>query len=252
MTERDWLRRAFEQIPGDDDSAAAVDPELIWSAVNGQLDPEQTAALVDRLHDDPQLALEWRLAVELAEVRGTSESESESERELESESEPAAPVRAQPTPATEPAANDRRYWLVGLLGAAAAVALVFVMRPSGQPSGPSSTPEPGSPAASGAVMRAPAAEAPLTTALADGATLAREQVHLRWSEVPGADHYELQVSTAALDPIYRARELPRPETTVPADALGDVESGSTLVWRVVAVMPDGSDLESPVWHIVVR
>ncbi|MEX1364663.1 MAG: hypothetical protein AB1Z98_16165, partial [Nannocystaceae bacterium] len=243
MTDRDWLRRAFEQIPGEGDPATAVDPELIWSAVHGRLDPEQTAALVDRLHHDPQLALEWRMAVQLADDRGAAESEPEPEPEPkpESEPEPNAPVQAQPTAATEPAANDRRYWLVALLGAAAAAALVFVMRPSGQPSEPSSPPEPGSPAASGAVMRAPAVETPLTTPLADGATLPREQVHLRWSEVPDADHYQLQVSTAALDPLYRARDLPRPEATVPADALDDVESGSTLVWRVIAVMPDGSD-----------
>jgi hypothetical protein len=62
--ERDELARwrtAFTTAPRRGE--ARVDPGRIWSAVHGELPPEETAALAAEMAGDPGLAAEWSLAV---------------------------------------------------------------------------------------------------------------------------------------------------------------------------------------------
>lgn len=58
----DWLRKGFEGMRVDSEVGPPLDPETIWAAAHGELDAEQTAAIVDRMARDPDLAEEWRLA----------------------------------------------------------------------------------------------------------------------------------------------------------------------------------------------
>ncbi len=232
MSERSWLRAAFAKIPARTPALAPIEPERIWAAVRGELDARETAEIVDRLHEDPELAMEWRLAVELA----GAEAE-------------AATTEADPTaPSPAPAANDRRYGYAALLVAAAVGALVLSLRPAPPPLDPGPGPgEDSTPA-----MRAPAGGAAISTELPDGSTLPRARFELRWSTVPGADHYELRLSTLALDPLHRALELHDPRATIPAEALAPVATGEAMLWQVTAVMPDGRRLDSPAWRIAVQ
>lgn len=234
--ELERLRAAFAAIPAQPDASSPVAPEQIWAAARGELDAQQTAAIVDQLHRDPALALEWRLAVELAAAQP------ERAAEASSAEEPRPPALG-----SEPAANDRRYWYASVLGIAAAAALgLFVLRPAQAPSDPR---EPGD---AGAVMRGASDEAALSTDLPDGVALPRERFELYWSAVAGVDHYELRLTTAALDPVHQVLELRTPRATIPAAALAPREAGEELLWQVTAVMPDGRRLGSPAWRVVVQ
>lgn len=219
------LRAAFaaaEPPAKRDPSLAPIEPERIWperiwAAARGELGIEETAAIVDRLHLDPQLALEWRLAVELSNPR------------------PAEPVAA---------ANDRGYLtVVGALAAVAAAAvLLLVIIP--QPQSESDSPKPG--------LRGGAGEQLLSTPLAEGVEISREDFELSWSAVEGIGRYELRISTEALDPVYEALELVEPRARVPAEVLVDLEPGDVLIWQVDVVMTDGARVSGPPWRVVLR
>lgn len=91
-------------------------------------------------------------------------------------------------------------------------------------------------------------EAP-RAALADGAALPRAAFVLRWQPVAGAAAYDVVVADAALAPLHEARGVRGTEVTVPAGVLP--EQGFVL-WRVEAVMPDGSRHASPLYRATLR
>jgi hypothetical protein len=218
------LRAGFAAAePGETDTSTPIAPEQIWAAARGELGPQETAAIVDRLHHDPQLALEWRLAAALSD----------------------APEQADE--AVPAASNDRRYLYVGVLAAAAAAAVLLVMI---QP-----RPEQGSPRSIDGArpgLRSAAGKPALSTTLAEGTELTRERFELRWSALPDAGRYELRVSTEALDPVHHALELDEPRALIPAEALVGCEPGDVLLWQVTAVTVDGARVSGPVWRVVLR
>ncbi len=107
------------------------------------------------------------------------------------------------------------------------------------------------PEAPGAVYRQPAQASPLTPVgeLPDGADLPRGAFVLRWKPVAGAARYDVIVADAALAPLHEVRGASATEVTVPAASLP--ERGAVL-WRIEAVMPDGSRRASPLYRAVVR
>lgn len=109
--ERDELARwraAFTTAPRRGE--ARVDPGRIWSAVHGELPPEETAALAAEMAGDPGLAAEWSLAVKARDALV----------------EPAGDERRGPR---------RRAWAGAVLASLAAAAVVLLWwRPA--PDGP--------------------------------------------------------------------------------------------------------------------
>ena len=223
-----------EQDPVDPER---IDPERIWAAVAGELPDDELLPLLDRLHRDPALALEWRLAMAL---RAEAEASEESARELdeamteapEAPAETEAPTEAPPRPA-----NDRGYGypaILALVAAAVLAILVFPRDPDPSSPSPSPTIEPDG----GTVLREAGTTAAITSELATP-DLEPGAFTLRWSEVPGALRYELQLTTEALDPVWSADDLTANHASVPRETIEAVPAGTELVWRVTAVMPDG-------------
>jgi hypothetical protein len=223
------LRAEFGELEGDVRERESVDPERIWAAVHGELAPEECAEIVDRLHLDPALALEWRLALALRE-----------------------PELAEPA---KPAANDRSYarsfGYVGALGLLAAAALLLIVLPS-EPDPPR---ERGTPIelgdGSGGQLREAQTEAAIASELREP-ELSAAAFELRWTPVPGALRYELQLTTEALDPVFAAPDLSDNHALVPASALASLDPGTELVWRVIAVMPDGQRRSSAALSVTLK
>ncbi len=63
---------------------------------------------------------------------------------------------------------------------------------------------------------------------------------LRWSPLPGAVSYDVQVSTEDLRALATAKGLTATEYRVPESALAGLPSASRLLWQVDAVRPDGT------------
>ncbi len=220
-----WLRAGFAQAPPSSE-AAPTDPERIWAAVHGSHDHEDDnadrQALIDRLHTDPQLALEWRLAAALPP--------------MSSELEQADVDVARPRWANVTA-------VVGVAVAVAAALALWLATPA--PSQPSGTPEP--------ALRAPAGDHLLQTTLALDAPLPRADFRLHWSsDVLGSPTFTVRVTTRDLAPVHEADGLTETTVQVPAAALEGVPSGSVLLWRVEAIEPDGRRHASGVWEIAVE
>jgi len=76
--------------------------------------------------------------------------------------------------------------------------------------------------------------------VAEDQALPRERFLLRWAPVEEDARYTVKVDLRDLTRVTVARDLHEPEFLVPAEALKDVPSGATLVWRVEATLVDGS------------
>jgi len=80
--------------------------------------------------------------------------------------------------------------------------------------------------------------------IGDDAVLPRERFLLRWAAVEEDARYTVKVDLRDLTPVTVARDLHQPEFLVSAEALKNVPSGATLVWRVEATLVDGSRVAS--------
>ena len=81
------------------------------------------------------------------------------------------------------------------------------------------------------------------------ATLPRDRFVLRWTATAKDARYAVWVTTDALAPVDAARELERPEHTVPASALTALPAGAVLRWRVEATRPGGETVRSPAFTV---
>src|SRR5262249_54069091 len=91
------------------------------------------------------------------------------------------------------------------------------------------------------IMRSTGQDEPeLQAPLADGRALPREHFRLAWSGLAGA-RYELMVTTAApsLQVLTRRTGLAESEWIVPEQMLQGLEDGDSVLWVVVATLPDG-------------
>jgi len=219
-TESDRRLRALLRDEAGDPSDTP-DPEFdaqVEALLSGDLDEAEAQDLAGQLLDDPELAFQVRVAVEMQHAR-------------EEEEAAAAPA------VTRSNAGSRWAWATAF--AAAAALLVFVVaRPPPLPPGGES------PVRSGTF--------PLLAPTQPSATLPRDAFVLEWTGGPTGAVYELFVTTPSLQPVYQARELPAPRHTVPASALKPYPTGSRFVWRVVAVTDEGRRIHSTAFEAIVR
>lgn len=228
------LRSEFAQVPVGSVStstAEKTDPDKIWEAVHAPNDSGDDASrleVIDRLPNDPQLALEWRLAAALGPI--------------ESEHEDALPNAAEAVPLQPKSALPLA---VGIgLAAAAALGLWLARANPAEPADPLNT----APA-----WRAQDQDALLHTALSVDDPLPRTDFRLQWSsQAEDATSFSLRVTTQELIPVFEQQSLTGTEALVPATALATVPSGTVLLWRVEAVEPNGRRHPSPVWEIAVE
>lgn len=209
---RDELERLAEALTSGRSAAnpaAPVSAEAIWRAMEGELPPAEVEALADRAARDPDLAVEWRLAVAAKRLRDRSAS----------------------TNVREFRPRSWRPWMLSLAAAimVMAVGLPVLLHQVG-PQQPRFRGLPASP-----IERvAPGEGAPASGHLV-----------LQWRCSVEAARYGVVVSDASLKALARAEDLHEPRFVVPADALKDLAPGATILWRVWAVTPDGRRVASP-------
>jgi len=218
------LRAAFTAGPDTEGPGGCPEPDLLWRAVRGELEPWPLREVLAHVATCRACADDWRIAAELA---GASAEED----------------RGEAPPAAAPAWSWRRW---PALAAAAVVALVAtgVLLRLLAPSGFRGEDRP--------VLRSlvPAGAALPRDDRGRGGALLRWELVPQASTVPnpagdGRVRYAVRVTTADLRLIAEGLDLERPEFTVPRQALAGLPPGARLYWRVEAELPDGEHLRSP-------
>ncbi|GMU07673.1 hypothetical protein [Corallococcus caeni] len=250
------LRTALRE---DDAQGEPVDADRVWLAVTNALPVEERREIVEKVAADPAWAQAWRLA------KAMSQAAAEVERAPSTGVEAKALSQAERAPAVEgveaterraPAAAGgdasatggeaaakvvplsarrepaRRVWQGRPAWAAMAAMLVVlvgtvvVLRQQQAGEDPNR-------------IRGGAAEA-IASLVPEATALPREAFMLRWSGVPQAVSWSVQVSSEDLKLFHRAERLASREYTVPADVLAELPAGSRILWQVEVRLPDGS------------
>ncbi|RKH32731.1 hypothetical protein D7Y13_06510 [Corallococcus praedator] len=204
------LRTALRE---DAASGEPVDADLVWRAVMKELPADERRAVIERVAADPAWAQAWRLAMEMS--RAATEAE--------------APAKVLSL--TDRKAQGKRFWSGRPVWAAMAamwvvlVGAVVVLRQQQQGADPER-------------IRGGAAEA-ITSEVPEATALPRDRFVLRWSGVPQATHWSVQVSSEDLKVFHRVERLEQREYTVPASVLTELPSGARVLWQVEARLPDG-------------
>lgn len=211
-------------------SATDVDAERIWQAVRRELPAAERRAVVARVAADPAWAMAWRLAHALSDAAARTEATVA----------PLAPVIAL-APRRLERLRTRLAHSGPVWGALAAVLLVVVggvvvMERRGDES---------------ARTRGKTDEA-LTSALPDAAALPRTAFTLRWTGVPQATLWSVQVSSEDLAVVHHVEGLKAREYAVPETVLAPLASGARVLWQVEAHLPDGSTRRSSTFVNVLK
>ncbi len=183
---------AFED--GERPPQTGPEPDVLFSALQGELESVPSREAVVKALASSQGHEELRLFLALEQELGLQ-----------------APA---PKPAPAPGRVRRLVFVVGTLAAAAA-ALVWMLRPA-----PTPLPEAGT-------IRAPA-EAAMQSAL-DGASLSRGAFELRWEPAGDGCTYDLRASTAQGVLLTEAFDLVEPSLTLDAESL---PAGGKVLWQV--------------------
>jgi hypothetical protein len=204
------LRAAFtapaESAP-DPESCPA--PEMIWEAVRGELPPNQMREVVEHTALCASCAEDWRLA---ADLNRQEKKAAEADR-----------------PANVVYGRFRQWRPVAAAAALAAGIMLVIGLQSDDVMGPGQEP---------AYREAPRTE--LRSLLPEGQALAKQDAVLRWSPLPGAVSYDVQVSTEDLRVVATEEGLTASEIRLPESALAGLQPGTKLLWQVQAVFPDGT------------
>jgi len=188
--ERDRWRNAIAAFEdGERPSQTAPESDVLFSALQGELDAVPSREAITRALGSSQGHEELRLFLAL-------------EQELGLEAPVPAPSRVR-----------RLVFVVGTLAAAAA-ALVWILRPAPTP------PEAGT-------IRAPA-EAAMRSAL-DGESLPRDAFELRWESAGEACTYDLRASTAQGVLLTETFGLLEPSLTLEVESL---PTAGKILWQV--------------------
>lgn len=220
------LRRAFAAVsqPAPAPEACPA-PEKIWEAVCGELPPGEVEAIVEHTAVCASCAEDWRLAGALQTA----------EPAVSTAPAPAGVVRYGPWQ------RVRTY----VLAAAAALAVAVVGIQVYQAQQPDQ----------GAAGYREGQQDAIQSRIADGAFLPRDRFLLRWSAPAAAGAgatYDVEVSTEDLRIVSSAEDLRTPELQVPASALAGLPTGSRLLWKVEADLPDGRHLSSPTFVTTIQ
>lgn len=181
------------------------DTEKIWDAVGGTLGPEETRQLVDHFVACPSCATDWRMAM------------------------PAGTAAGAKVVAFRPRRRIAQW--AGLAAAAAVAAFAFIAVYQWI------TPDPYEP-----VYRA--TDAIIRTLVAEDVALPRKQAVLRWTPAGEDARYSVEVGKTDLTPLASAHDLKETEFVIPPEALGGLDAGTTIVWQVEALLPDGRRIVS--------
>ncbi|RKH54157.1 hypothetical protein [Corallococcus aberystwythensis] len=217
------VERLRTALRDDDAPGEPVDAERVWLAVTQALPAEERRAVIEKVAADPAWAQAWRLAKAMSQAAAEAQKAS-------TVAEAEAPAKVVPLAARrEPA---RRVWQGRPAWAAMAATLVVlvgtvvVLRQQQAGEDPER-------------IRGGATEA-IASGVPEATALPREQFVLRWSGVPQAVSWSVQVSSEDLKLFHRAERLEAREYTVPADVLGALPAGARILWQVEARLPDGS------------
>jgi hypothetical protein len=207
------LRAAFAAPGPAPAPQSCPSPETLWSAIQGELPPQQMREVVEHLALCPACAEDWRLAAELNRQQ-------------------AATVATVPGKVLQ---GRFRQWRPLAAAAALAAGLLIAVglhHPPGQ-LGPQ---EP---------AYREARHAGIHSLLPAGQALLRQAAVLRWSPLAGATSYDVQVSTQDLQTVAAAKGQTAAEYRIPASALANLPRGTELLWQVDAIRPDGTRETSP-------
>ena len=215
------LRAAFAtaDVPPDPQSCPAA--ETIWSAVRGELPPAQLREVVEHTARCSACAEDWRLAAEL-------------NRQQAADAEDADATPRRLATVVQGRFSGWRRWRP--LAAAAALAAGLLIAVGVYHNGSFSPQEP---------SYREARHSSIHSLLPAGAALPRGAAVLRWSPLPGATGYDVEVSTEDLKSVATAKGQTAAQYRIPASALASLPRGTKLLWRVDAVRSDGSHETSP-------
>jgi len=213
------LREAFADAsagvgPGPD----CADTARIWAAARGELPPAEAQTLVDHALACPACGVAWRLAREVSSGSGQL----------------AGTLTTPPAP--------RHGWTAAHWAAVAAAVIAAVLIPVGvhewRAPGPSA-------------YRAQDQET-IRPLVPEGAVLPRDSFVLRWTGGPPGTRYSVRLVRSDLGTLTEAKGLDATEYLAPADALGDLASGTVLYWRVEAHLPDGRQFVSDTFSVRIE
>jgi hypothetical protein len=207
------VERLRTALRDDGAEGTPVDADLVWRAVTKELPPEARREVIERVAADPAWARAWRLAQAMSQAASQAQ----------------APAKVLPLVARRE--QRPRFWqgrqawgamaamLVVLVGAVVVVRQQQQVDPDR--------------------IRGGAAEA-ITSEVPEATALPRDRFVLRWSGVPEATHWSVQVSSEDLKLFHRVERLEQREYTVPAAVLAELPAGARILWQVEARLPDGS------------
>jgi hypothetical protein len=195
------------------DPATCPAPEKIWAAVRSELPADEIRAIVEHTAVCAACAEDWRLAVDFDRESSTAAT-----------ARPLAPVVRGRFGNWRPVA--------AIVAMAAALAIVVGIRTDlNRP-----------------VQEPTYREAQRTTVeslVPRSHPLPRRDAVLRWTPVSGAVAYDLTVSTENLKVITDVQGLRASAYRIPENSLAGLPPGAKILWRVEAVLRDGSRDSSP-------
>ncbi len=215
------LREAFQGMADSSGRGGSepIEPDLVWSAVAGEIPAAQRRALVERLAEDPEAAESWRLARELQEASESHRGKGEARSSVSV---------LQPW--------HRWVAAAAALVLAAFLGLLVLRQISSEEQAP---------------IYRNADELAVRTELPDRATVPRVAAVLSWGLAgvpPEMDlsevRYTLRVQLPDLAPLATVRDLAAPRYQLPQEILLDLSPGQELLWQVEAHLSDGSVVAS--------
>ncbi len=208
------LRAAFTAPTSEaPDPGACPEPDRIWEAVRGELPPEEIREIVDHVALCASCAEDWRVAMEF-------------EKEAQAEEERKATVYSFP-------ARRHQPWIAAAAALVMTVTAIYVYQDR-KP----------------VIYRG--GEPTIEALVPPGAALPRQSFVLAWKPVPGAESYDLLVSTGELDTVVSPKELTTTSHQVPVDALAGFPAATQLHWSVTAVFPDGRREQSETFRATLE
>ena len=208
------LQKAFASIPAGERCADCPEPERLWGAVRLELPAEERRRIVQHVAVCTACAEDWRVTWKLSQEQQRSED----------------PTNGQVIPGPW---TRFREALPGVAPQVAAAALVVLAVGVGgwffQPAPETSFRGHSEQAAWRAEGVTP-----------DGAVLPRDEFVLRWPATEGAE-YELLVMTEDGEVLETESGLRKAEFRVPAEKLGEISSGNTLLWQVTVIGAEGQE-----------
>jgi hypothetical protein len=213
------LRAAFAVASDAPHPESCPAPEAIWSAVRGELPPGELRQVLEHTAACAACAEDWRLAAELQRQSAATEA--------------VAPGKVL----------QGRFGRWRPLAAVAALAAGLLIAVGVYRTGGFGPQEP---------TYREAGDAAIESLLPENQELPRQGAELRWSPVPGAESYDVRVSTEDLRLVWTAEGQKAASHRIPESALAGLPLGAKLLWQVDAVFPDGTRRSSSTFGVRVR